>query len=670
MTMEPNYESAVYTTSDPIENLRIRVTLQRGDWSSNDRDLLNKKSSNSTDDKKVEKQILILKWQEKVMSRKEVAHYSSNDFKGDTSLDNERRKKALELKKTLFNEEGDEVLNRSRIFTYTAYDDFTGQYVHQQCGLTTLDKDKLKEYDGEYMEEKKSANTNSELRNRGSDQVVNFDPETNKWRQLPNYKTFIICVEFSNRKMIEINEYILCVIHENLDVPGQIIIRPDFNGINSQIVFNEEFDDLKEKTTPWQTSHLRDNTIRDGNELFSVPNSITAYRLTTTSPNDYYEYFIENVSKSLDSHGKLVQTENRWLEERKNQRRHLLMRSSQFGRKVDVEEEMMKLINDIPENHMRMVVNGNIICGRNFDDNPLFVRFLLRLPKNWLFRTPTQPVLDEDENPNKMYGDRGECLIGYTNIVHMAKGQHSQRNRIWYFSHPFEFDLCPPHNMHDRINDDNHCSSNLQFNDWPRFYVEVGAKDNWERYKNVGYGFSYLPTATGSIYTTIDCWRLRGNDSRVNELRRFFIGGNEEIANMEYVGVPESLMEQQHRLINEGKRWSSLNKHQKRRIDSLGKKHNILSRFALATQTTGDIVVRFNVGWQSRDLIRLTNTNNMAEPYTMDTFIKMHKIQQLTDRQHYNEHDTAENIQDVITSFQRAKDDLVEARRNLRETNK
>lgn len=67
------------------------------------------------------------------------------------------------------------------------------------------------------------------------------------------------------------------------------------------------------------------------------------------------------------------------------------------------------------------------------------------------------------------------------------------------------------------------------------------------------------------------CWRPRG-DSIIYELRRFFIGGSPELADISYVAVPSD---------HEGP---------------------VLSRMGFRTTTTGNLKIRLNTVFQSQSV--------------------------------------------------------------------
>lgn len=66
---------------------------------------------------------------------------------------------------------------------------------------------------------------------------------------------------------------------------------------------------------------------------------------------------------------------------------------------------------------------------------------------------------------------------------------------------------------------------------------EVLSLDWWGRYRTEGYGYVTLPSTSGLHQITSHTWRPIGN-SPVNELRRFFIGGDAQLDDIMFVGVP------------------------------------------------------------------------------------------------------------------------------------
>lgn len=66
---------------------------------------------------------------------------------------------------------------------------------------------------------------------------------------------------------------------------------------------------------------------------------------------------------------------------------------------------------------------------------------------------------------------------------------------------------------------------------------EVLSLDWWGRHRTEGYGYITLPSTAGLHHVTTHTWRPTGN-SPVDELRRFFIGGNPELDDITFVGIP------------------------------------------------------------------------------------------------------------------------------------
>ena len=89
----------------------------------------------------------------------------------------------------------------------------------------------------------------------------------------------------------------------------------------------------------------------------------------------------------------------------------------------------------------------------------------------------------------------------------------------------------------------------------------------------------------------LSCWRPRG-DSIFNELRRFYIGGSNELEDISYVAIPKQFESEKVR-----KRYCSV-----RRWNILGwfQSNHPLSRFGFRTVSTGSLNIRLHVVFQSQ----------------------------------------------------------------------
>ena len=90
----------------------------------------------------------------------------------------------------------------------------------------------------------------------------------------------------------------------------------------------------------------------------------------------------------------------------------------------------------------------------------------------------------------------------------------------------------------------------------PKIYFQVASQDTWGRHRTEGYAYIDIPSLPGrklnlfheqiifcvnllGFYDEeVSCWRPRG-DSVFNELRRFFIGGSNELEDISYVAIPK-----------------------------------------------------------------------------------------------------------------------------------
>lgn len=90
----------------------------------------------------------------------------------------------------------------------------------------------------------------------------------------------------------------------------------------------------------------------------------------------------------------------------------------------------------------------------------------------------------------------------------------------------------------------------------PKIYFQVASQDGWGRHRTEGYTYIDIPSQPGESIRPpehhgvlksaslgyydehLSCWRPRG-DSIFNELRRFFIGGSNELEDISYVAIPK-----------------------------------------------------------------------------------------------------------------------------------
>ena len=89
----------------------------------------------------------------------------------------------------------------------------------------------------------------------------------------------------------------------------------------------------------------------------------------------------------------------------------------------------------------------------------------------------------------------------------------------------------------------------------PKIFFQVASQDSWSRHRTEGYTYIDVPSLPGRLSSDnrswkklstflgfydedVRCWRPRG-DSIFNELRRFYIGGSNELEDISYVSIPK-----------------------------------------------------------------------------------------------------------------------------------
>ncbi|XP_034235784.1 Meckel syndrome type 1 protein-like [Thrips palmi] len=146
---------------------------------------------------------------------------------------------------------------------------------------------------------------------------------------------------------------------------------------------------------------------------------------------------------------------------------------------------------------------GQINILQNFDDHNLFIHYFIDLPRGWS-------------------SDSEESLAGISASCKASNG-------CVHLGHPLQFNL--------KLSLSELEDSSDVVPRWPQLMFEVLSMDWWGRFRTEGYGYVTLPSTAGQHHVTTHTWRPIGN-SPVSELRRFFIGGNPELEDITYVGIP------------------------------------------------------------------------------------------------------------------------------------
>ncbi|KAL9648581.1 hypothetical protein ABK040_012239 [Willaertia magna] len=198
------------------------------------------------------------------------------------------------------------------------------------------------------------------------------------------------------------------------------------------------------------------------------------------------------------------------------------------------------------DSRTRVYIYGQIISACNFDCEKYFIRYYLDLPQNYTLEEPTSQKLVSATQmaiPMKKYNSIGEPVLEA------------------YFSFPFSI-----HTL---------CSST---NPTPKIYFQVTSKDYWDRYRVEGYGYTSLPMAPGVCEEIVNTWKPVENT--VNSLRSRFIGGSTELRDITYTSIPN------------------------------GFKEKFLNKFGFLTEPSGSIKVRFDVIFQNLNLETIKTTTS------------------------------------------------------------
>jgi len=74
-------------------------------------------------------------------------------------------------------------------------------------------------------------------------------------------------------------------------------------------------------------------------------------------------------------------------------------------------------------------------------------------------------------------------------------------------------------------------------------FIHVISVDTWGRRRTEGYGYFSLPTNPGQHEVRVQCWRPTGDagyQSVLAQTRRYFVGGNPELEDVQYAAIPST----------------------------------------------------------------------------------------------------------------------------------
>ncbi|CAF1315330.1 unnamed protein product [Rotaria magnacalcarata] len=519
---EINY--GIYRSDDPLSNFKIRVKLERytsnalipsQEWLKIQDDLsrlldnegrgLEKPKTSSADVARLldktrseEYEQVDISWQQKLFNRVEFETYEK-DIGPDSTLVEQRYFNEIRKMKKSRRQPG-------KIFTYIESD--------PKCAERNLDFFMTDSPDEQPSQLALAINTFQKPPDRpfqirpskeafiSKINLINENPtldeiQTNHFASL-SYQTMYIMADLSDRidttadavarGSRTTNEHVLCQI--NVYSNGTIVLKPDFNtGKLAYMIESKNFN------------------------------------------NDFYQYYIEHASIPVTKDD--LSREKRLLTE--FYARQQVYLTKMVGKKFDTP----------PPNVLKLNVFGEIVSGKNFDYDNIYVYYCLDLTDNW-------------------YVESSMLLSGYTHAA--SSTASSKYDDIVYYSYPFEFELWYKPSPH---------AADHELPRMPKIYFQIASLDSWNRHRTEGYTYIDIPSIPGFYDEHLSCWRPYGN-SIFDELRHFYIGGSSELEDISYVAIPKSFQNKNN--------------------------NKILSRFGFRTVSTGMLNIRLNVVFQSQSL--------------------------------------------------------------------
>ncbi|CAF0793613.1 unnamed protein product [Rotaria sp. Silwood1] len=562
--VENDINCAVYRSTDSINNFKIRIRLER--LTSNallpslqrikiEEDLSrllkidDKQPKPSKTDvaqaleetKRSEYEEVVISWQQKIFSRFEFDTYGKGTGPDSTALE---RKYYDDIQKMKANRK-----QPGRIFTYIESDPY--------CFAKDLDYFMT---DSPNEEPSQLALGVNNIRKRHSAQprfkisdeeylpktnLINRKPtpddiRTNHLASLPHQTMYIMAdlsdiIDTASAQLLIVpqpmNERVLCTIKVYSN--GTIVLEPDFNT----------------GKTPY--------IVETGNVN-----------------NEVYQYYLEHASMPINK--------DDFIKERKLLNEVRLKQQTRLAQLVGNDFEM-----PLPA-ALRLNVYGEIVSGKNFEYDDLYVYYCLDLPENW-------------------HAEASMIFSGYTPTA--SATESSNDDDIVYYSHPFEFELwyMPPSVAADH-----------ELPRMPKIYFQVASQDGWGRHRTEGYTYLDIPSFPGFYDEDLSCWRPRGA-SIFNELRRFFIGGSNELEDISYVAMPKQVQSEKNK--------------------------TPLSRFGFRTVTTGTLNIRLNVIFQSQEIA-----------------LEYGKKRSAHERHHYGFNAFMSNIKATLDAYEQAKRHALDVR--------
>ncbi|GBF94402.1 hypothetical protein Rsub_07216 [Raphidocelis subcapitata] len=173
-----------------------------------------------------------------------------------------------------------------------------------------------------------------------------------------------------------------------------------------------------------------------------------------------------------------------------------------------------------PQGGLRLALCGEIVSGAGFDRDRLYVEWRLTFdPAVWTLAAPAG-------QPGGLEQPAAGVLAGVTQVskaVCYPEDPSSSTPPLWvaHWAHPIEAEwvarAAPPPGR------------------WPVLTLQVCSYDNWDRYTCEGYGWTQLDASPGSAARCVQTWKPLG--TRRDRQQEFFIGGSLELADPSYVAL-------------------------------------------------------------------------------------------------------------------------------------
>eukprot|EP00048_Salpingoeca_helianthica_P004808 m.81182 g.81182 ORF g.81182 m.81182 type:complete len:508 (-) comp13356_c0_seq5:34-1557(-) len=153
-----------------------------------------------------------------------------------------------------------------------------------------------------------------------------------------------------------------------------------------------------------------------------------------------------------------------------------------------------------PPGALRLHVFGEIVAAWGYVNSILAVRGVMALPPEWLA------------------AEGAECTFSSQQCATTCIDDED----VAFFSMPFEIAAT--------------CNAPDPATHWPRINIQVSSRDSWGRYQVQGYASQPLPPGPGTYEWVLRTWRPAGHPA--DEMRRYFVGGGEELEDLAALGNP------------------------------------------------------------------------------------------------------------------------------------